>query len=173
MWFCYYFGSIFVPRNCSFKSLLLFSENLMLFFIDKVNIKFSALYLIFCINRFCCCWGWTWSRWICSWIIISGGLDILNIIQIKIPKYQNTISNKALFHSWLKANQEIDKHYSNILMIQQFLSLMCYYQLACFPLTLTHSRTIYLLLSCCYLFSVIYFYRHLPDLYNNSTNFPK
>ena len=58
---------------------------------------------------------------------IPGPTDISDIIHY----FEH---DKSSFISQLIANQEISKNYSDILMEQQLLHLICYYRLVCFLL---------------------------------------
>ena len=70
------------------------------------------------------------------------------------------------------ATEKIPKNYSNILMKQQLLHLICFHYLMCSILFLPYTWKIYFLLFCCYLsYHYHYHFHHLFHLQNNSKLF--
>ena len=132
--FSCYFRSAFVPRNSSFKSwLYVFSKFDIIIYrqSDNWNIKFCIIYLK-------CCYHFLLS-WISIWINFSKCF-------LYFRYYTRFCSFQVSFISQLMANQEISKHFSNMLMEQQLLCQIYYYCLLCFLLFLSLLKRF----TCCY-----------------------
>ena len=120
----------------------MFSTNLMSSFIDKVtarDTKFSTSYSRFSISCLRCIRNL--SRWI-SILINSHCRCSINLSNYAILHHNKSSSISRL--TWV--DLEISKNYSDILMGQQLLCLLYYYQLV----FLSYAKKIYLMLSCCY-----------------------
>ena len=124
----------------------MFSTNLMSSFIDKVtarDTKFSTSYSRFSISCLRCIRNL--SRWI-SILINSHCRCSINLSNYAIFHHNKSSSISRL--TWV--DLEISKNYSDILMGQQLLCLLYYYQLVFYLLFLSYAKKIYLMLSCCY-----------------------
>ena len=162
---------IFVPRNCSFKSLLYIFKKFDIFIFresNNWNIKFSIIYLKCYPSCLSCCHSW--NRWISSWI--ANYCKCYWYFRYYTIFWTCQMSNHV--KSQLMANQEISKNYSDILMGKQILHLIYYYCLPFVPLILSYIEKIYLLLFCFYLSYYeqhnFHLHHHLFHLYDNFTN---
>ena len=156
-----YFISIFVSRNCSFKSLLYIFWKFIIYQVivyrrhDCRDIKFSVIYLKCCSICFCCFSATGLGR-------LATTAAVLHISEIIHSfEYDESSSISQLIKGKSRNLQKLLKYFNGT---TQALCLMYYYCLVCPLLFSSYTQKIYLLLSCCYLlcnYQHHYFHSHL------------